>query len=170
MESPQCLEDEPEAVVTQDMCLPSRVMIVRHIKVVARRTGIKNVFVASDTDPDIPDLQQRLGMEVWCGCVSVCVCVCMCMCVTLCVCVSSCVFLCPVVCVCVCVCQLWSHSHTDEGPLPESRHTPARPNHHGHVPPFHRQLCLLFLCLCQTREGRQQTTMLILWILSLHGT
>ncbi len=29
MESPQCLEDTPEATVSQDMCLPSREVIAR---------------------------------------------------------------------------------------------------------------------------------------------
>ena len=69
MESPQCLEDLPEATVTQDLCLPSRELVASHIKSLAKKTGIKNVFVASDTNPNIPDLEERLGHKV---CASMC--------------------------------------------------------------------------------------------------
>ena len=65
MESPQCLEDLPSAAtVTQELCLPTRGTIVRHISSVAKRSGIRNVFVASDSDPDVPHLQQELGTDV----------------------------------------------------------------------------------------------------------
>ena len=65
MESPQCLEDLPSAAtVTQELCLPTRGTVVRHISSVAKRSGIRNVFVASDSDPDVPHLQQELGTEV----------------------------------------------------------------------------------------------------------
>ena len=68
MESPQCLEDLPSAAtVTQELCLPTRATIVRHISSVARRSGITNVFVASDSDPDVPQLQQELGTHVSMG-------------------------------------------------------------------------------------------------------
>ena len=65
MESSQCLEDQPSAAtVTQELCLPTRGTVVRHISSVARRSGIRNVFVASDSDPDVPHLQQELGTSV----------------------------------------------------------------------------------------------------------
>ncbi len=64
MESPQCLEDLPEATLTQDMCLPSRQIIAQHIQSVTQDLGISIVYISSDSDPDIPDLQRRLGPSV----------------------------------------------------------------------------------------------------------
>jgi len=65
MESSQCLEDLPStATITQELCLPSREGIIRHIASTSKQSGIKNVFVASDIDPDIAYLQRKLGTEV----------------------------------------------------------------------------------------------------------
>ena len=64
MESPQCLEDVPGALVTQDLCLPSRDLMARHIRSLVKRTGIISLFIASDKDPDVPDLQRRVGTKV----------------------------------------------------------------------------------------------------------
>ena len=64
MESPQCLEDIPGALVTQELCLPSRELVARHIRTLVKRTGITALFIASDKDPDVPDLQQRVGAKV----------------------------------------------------------------------------------------------------------
>ena len=64
MESLQCLEDTPGATVTVDICNPSREKIAADITTAVDRTGIKAVFIASDVDPQISDLQQRLGSHV----------------------------------------------------------------------------------------------------------
>ena len=64
MESPQCLEDISGALVTKDLCLPSRELMARHIRSLVKRTGITTLFIASDKDPDVPDLQQRVGDKV----------------------------------------------------------------------------------------------------------
>ena len=65
MESTQCLEDLPAAAtITQELCLPSRDGVIRHIASTAQQSGIKNVFVASDIDPDIAYLQRKLGTDV----------------------------------------------------------------------------------------------------------
>ncbi len=45
----------------RSMCLPSRVVIAQHIQSVTDSLGIRKVYIASDSNPDIPDLQERLG-------------------------------------------------------------------------------------------------------------
>ncbi len=44
------------------MCLPTRVVIAQHIQSVTDSLGIRKVYIASDSNPDIPDLQERLGL------------------------------------------------------------------------------------------------------------
>ena len=66
MESPHCLEGRPDLGLTQDICLPSRELIVRQIKSLSKRSGgIQRVFVASDIrDPKIDDFREKLGRGV----------------------------------------------------------------------------------------------------------
>ena len=38
--------------------------MARHIRSLVKRTGITSLFIASDKDPDVPDLQRRVGTKV----------------------------------------------------------------------------------------------------------
>ena len=64
MESGQCLEDIPGAVVTKDLCLPFIYMVAQHVIELVRKHGTKSVFVASDVPPDVHNLKQKLGRKV----------------------------------------------------------------------------------------------------------
>ena len=64
MASPQCLENIPGAVVTKDLCRPSKEYMAKHIRSLVEKTGITALFIASDRDPDVPDLEQRMGAKV----------------------------------------------------------------------------------------------------------
>ena len=63
MESGQCLEDIPGAVVTKDICLPSMNLVVQHVMSLIRKHGTRSVFVASDVSPDVHNLKEKLGRK-----------------------------------------------------------------------------------------------------------
>jgi peptide-O-fucosyltransferase len=65
MESQQCLHDRPTDTITEDMCYPSFDRMIGDILSVAMTTGIHNLFIASDSDPDIDALRNRLKMNVF---------------------------------------------------------------------------------------------------------
>ena len=64
MESGQCLEDMPGTKVTQELCLPSTNQAAKQIKAAVKRTGYTSVYIASDTYPDMSQLQAKLGSKV----------------------------------------------------------------------------------------------------------
>lgn len=64
MESGQCLEALPRALITNDVCLPSMEVVKRHVLTTLRKTGIKSVFVASDVDAEVYNIQQYIGRKV----------------------------------------------------------------------------------------------------------
>ena len=64
MESNQCLEHIPGAVVTKDLCLPSIELVTRHIADIAKKNSIQHVFVASDVDPKLNYIKEKLGKGV----------------------------------------------------------------------------------------------------------
>ena len=64
MESGQCLEDLPRAKINQDICLPPVDLVSRHVLSILRKTGIKSVFIASDVDADVYNIQQYIGRKV----------------------------------------------------------------------------------------------------------
>ncbi len=60
-----CLEDQPEdSVVTEDMCYPSNNRIISDIKHVIDKTGIKKVFIGSDSKPPLTTIREALGDTV----------------------------------------------------------------------------------------------------------
>ena len=64
MESNQCLEGIPGAVVTKELCLPSMELVTRHIADVAKKNSVQYVFVASDVDPKLSYIKKKLGKAV----------------------------------------------------------------------------------------------------------
>ena len=64
MESVQCLEDMPGALITEDLCIPSVNSVSQHLIALTRRTKIYTVFVASDVEGETHGLQQQLGSKV----------------------------------------------------------------------------------------------------------
>ena len=109
MSSYQCLG--AEEAIAHGMCLPSRQGVGDQLGAALARVGLGAVFVASDVDPDVKDLQRRLGPHVRNHVMSLCVwlflCLFLCLHVRLCdVCVCVCVCVCACLCgVCVCVCK-----------------------------------------------------------------
>lgn len=64
MESLQCLEGHDGATITDELCLPSHDQIAADIRAMIDTTGIKSVFIGSDSDPKTGSLQEKLGPEV----------------------------------------------------------------------------------------------------------
>ena len=64
MESGQCLEDIPDATITQELCLPSHEQMTKHIEALAKKNGVQHLFVASDIDPRLSYIKKKLGTAV----------------------------------------------------------------------------------------------------------
>lgn len=64
MESGQCLEDIPDATITQELCLPSHEQMTKHIEALAKKNGVQHLFVASDIDPRLSYIKKKLGTAI----------------------------------------------------------------------------------------------------------
>lgn len=65
MESGQCLESlPPRTTITKGLCIPPLDLVSRHVLTIARKNGIKDVFVASDVAADVHNMKQRLGISM----------------------------------------------------------------------------------------------------------
>ena len=64
MESLQCLEDTPDITITNELCFPSISQVVDDILIVSKHTNIYTIYIASDSQPNISELQQKLGSKV----------------------------------------------------------------------------------------------------------
>ena len=57
--SPQCLENKNK-VVTKDICLPNENLILRKIGKVVKKTNITKIYVATDQNPMIKEIESFL--------------------------------------------------------------------------------------------------------------
>lgn len=65
MASPQCLGYSQYRTVTRDLCFPPKQDILNRTEQAARNHGVKSVFVATDNDPMLEELNFKLkGMNV----------------------------------------------------------------------------------------------------------
>ena len=64
MESLQCLEDIPDITITNELCFPSISQVVDDILTVSKHTNIYTIYIASDSKPNISELEQKLGSKV----------------------------------------------------------------------------------------------------------
>ncbi|XP_071479958.1 GDP-fucose protein O-fucosyltransferase 1-like [Diadema antillarum] len=63
--SPQCLGPNNEfGEVTDDLCMPPRKVVIKQIKDAVKKVKATAVFVASDVDPNIKELQAALPKKV----------------------------------------------------------------------------------------------------------
>ena len=60
MASPQCLGYSRYRVLTKEICFPVKENIVNHTQKVVIATGAKSVFVATDNDPMLAELEAVL--------------------------------------------------------------------------------------------------------------
>ena len=60
----ECLEDTPDITVTNELCFPSISQVVDDILIVSKHTNIYTIYIASDSQPNISELQQKLGSKV----------------------------------------------------------------------------------------------------------
>ena len=65
MASPQCLGYSRYRTVTKNLCFPPKEDILNRTEEAVRKTGAKSVFVATDSDPMLEELNFRLeGLNV----------------------------------------------------------------------------------------------------------
>ena len=71
MDSPQCLGHSRYRTVTRDFCFPPKQGILNRTEQAAKNHGVKSVFLATDNDPMLEELNFRLkGMNVSTVCLS----------------------------------------------------------------------------------------------------
>ncbi|XP_067016169.1 GDP-fucose protein O-fucosyltransferase 1-like [Acropora muricata] len=58
--SPQCIPAGSKRKLTYEMCFPGQKEILKKVKKVAKKTKVKRVFVATDNDPMMKELNQAL--------------------------------------------------------------------------------------------------------------
>ena len=58
--SPQCIPAGSKRKLTYEMCFPAHKEILKKVKKIAKKTKVKRVFVATDNDPMIKELNQAL--------------------------------------------------------------------------------------------------------------
>ena len=59
----ECLEDTPDITITNELRFPS-IFLVNDILIVSKHTNIYTIYIASDSQPNISELQQKLGSKV----------------------------------------------------------------------------------------------------------
>ena len=59
----ECREDTPDITITNELCFPS-IFLVNDILIVSKHTNIYTIYIASDSQPNISELQQKLGSKV----------------------------------------------------------------------------------------------------------
>ncbi len=61
MASPQCLDDNNlNRKLTKELCLPSKQIILDQLEVVVKEKQIKNIYIATDKDPMLNEIKNRL--------------------------------------------------------------------------------------------------------------
>ena len=60
----ECREDTPDITITNELCFPSISQVVDDILIVSKHTNIYTIYIASDSHPNISELQQKLGSKV----------------------------------------------------------------------------------------------------------